>query len=88
MAAGGPGDHPLSDIVHYRIPTYGTVADDAICELSKLLSRRELYEWWSREVGWECDPITAHGKSETALTWARRRAKQSGWEVDPDDTTE
>ena len=81
MAAGGPGDHPLSDIVRYNIPVYGPEADGAIRELSRLLSPRELDEWWETEIAWHCDPTTAFKCSSTKLVWARCRAKQSGWEV-------
>ena len=32
MTSGGPGDHPLSDVIHYGLEVYGEEAD-------KLLSR-------------------------------------------------
>ena len=53
MAAGGPNDHPLSDIIIYKIPTYGEEIDVIINKLSSLLSERELLEWWEQDIGWD-----------------------------------
>lgn len=83
MAAGGPGDHPLSDIIRYRIATYDTTTDNLIRELSELLSPRELDEWWSTEIGWLCSASIAASKSQAKLAWAQTRAKHSGWEFGP-----
>jgi hypothetical protein len=80
MAAGGPGDHPLLDVVHYKIEVYGATADAAIRELAKLMSPHELDEWWYREIGWSCDHCTAEMKSKSKLAWARQRAVDSGWD--------
>jgi hypothetical protein len=50
MAAGGPGDHPLKDILHFNMNVYDRECDTIIRELSKYISEDELYEsidWFS-----------------------------------------
>lgn len=81
MAAGGPGDHPLSDILQYDIEVYGPEADTLIKKLAHLLSRRELWEWWEREIGWDCKPQDALVRISKELEHAETRARDSGWEV-------
>jgi len=44
MAAGGPGDHPLKDILHFNMEVYNAECDKMIIELSKYISEDELYE--------------------------------------------
>jgi hypothetical protein len=55
MAAGGPQDHPLTDILFYKIEVYGTEADELIRKIAALCSRRELLDWWDREISWSTD---------------------------------
>jgi len=43
MAAGGPGDHPLKDVLHFNMNVYDTECDHLIRELSKHMSEDELY---------------------------------------------
>lgn len=45
MAAGGPGDHRLTDVINYNTPVYGREADDLPKALASLISRRELWQW-------------------------------------------
>lgn len=50
MDAGGPGDHPLKDILHFNMNVYDRECDTIIRELSKYISEDELYEsidWFS-----------------------------------------
>jgi len=50
MAAGGPGDHPLKDILYFDMNVYDNECDNIIKELSKYISEDELYEsidWFS-----------------------------------------
>lgn len=42
MAAGGPGDDPITDIVTYRLPVFSPVADVLIAEIVALGGRREI----------------------------------------------
>ena len=44
MAAGGPGNHPLSDIVDYKLDVYNAECDELIRQISKLVSMNQLYE--------------------------------------------
>lgn len=44
MAAGGPGDHPLSDILDYNLEVYGRECDDLIREISKYASQEDMLE--------------------------------------------
>ena len=44
MAAGGPGDHPLTDILNFQLNVYNKECDELIREISKYVSRNQLYE--------------------------------------------
>ena len=81
MAAGGPGDHPLTDVINYNLKVYGNEADDLLKKLDPLLSRRELFEWWEKDIGWECAPDTALEKIKIRYSLAKERAKDCGWEL-------
>ena len=81
MSAGGPGDHPLSDVIQYDVEVYGPEADALLKKLAPLMSRRELWEWWEKEIGWDCKPQDALTKIKEQLKAAETRAKDSGWEV-------
>ena len=81
MAAGGPGDHPVSDIISWGRQVYGDPADELIREIARLCSQRELYEWWEREVGHAAAPQLAAAKSAVRCEELILRAKQSGWEL-------
>ena len=91
MPPGGPHDHPLTDIIHFQIPTYSPEADAGIRELSQLLSESELFEWFRASVPWlDWAPGKMPGRARakrverkvaTKLEWARERAQESGWDV-------
>ena len=82
MPPGGPRDHPILDIVHYKLPVYGEEADGIIREISRLCSTRELYEWWEKEIGWTIHPGLALRKARSRFDELQTRAKESGWETD------
>ena len=44
MAAGGPGDHPLKDILHFGMNVYDAECDNLIIELAKYIPENVLYE--------------------------------------------
>lgn len=44
MPAGGPGEHPLTDIVNFNLEVYNKECDELIREISKLVSKNQLYE--------------------------------------------
>jgi hypothetical protein len=52
MGNGKPGDHPLTDILVHNLDVYGGGPDELIRKIADLCSRRELDEWWNRELGW------------------------------------
>lgn len=79
---GTKGDHPLTDILYHKIEVYGQEADDLIVTISSLLSRRELYNWWEKEIGLSCDKATALQKSRVRYAELIDRARESGWEID------
>ena len=81
MTAGGPGDHPLSDVLNYGVEVYGADTDALLVKLGSLLSRRELEIFWETEIGWNCDSAVAQRKFSEKLKWAEARAKNSGWET-------
>lgn len=59
MAAGGPGDHPLKDILHFELNVYDAECDNLIRELAKYISENELYE----SIDWS----TAFNTTESKL---------------------
>jgi|HubBroStandDraft_4_1064222.scaffolds.fasta_scaffold85384_2 hypothetical protein len=77
------GDHPITDILFHEVEVYGGEADDLIRKISRLCSRRELYEWWDREIAWSKDPALVLSKAKSRLTELLLRAKESGWEMQP-----
>jgi len=44
MAAGGPGDHPLKDLLHFDMHVFDDECDAIIRELSNYLSEAQLYD--------------------------------------------
>ena len=81
MPNGSVGDHPLIDILFHRVEVYGPDADDVIRKMSQLCSRRELEEWWDREISWSSDAATVLPKARLRLAELVKRAKESGWEI-------
>lgn len=59
MAAGGPGDHPLKDILHFEMNVYDVECDNLIRELSKYVPENILYQ----SIDWS----TAFNSNETVL---------------------
>jgi hypothetical protein len=81
MANGKPGDHPLTNIVLHNLDVYGGGADELIRRIAELCSRRELDEWWNREVGSSPDTNLIIAKARSRLDELLDRAKQGGWEA-------
>jgi len=81
MANGTPGDHPLTDILQHRLDVYGKEIDDLIRKIAGLSSRRELDEWWEKEIGWSCERSTLLEKARRRRMELAERAKQAGWEI-------
>ena len=81
MAAGGPGDHPLTDILNFRLPVYGTEADDIIRQLDQLMGRQRLGTWFEENRLWSMPPNDVLKKVSVTRDQELKRAKAAGWEV-------
>ena len=78
---GKPGDHPLTDILSYKLEVYGQEADELIRKIGELCSPRELDEWWDREIGWSDDRALVLRKARERHEELIKRARESGWET-------
>jgi hypothetical protein len=81
MPNGTRGDHPLNDILVHKVNVYRKEADDLIRKITELCSRRELDEWWEREIGWSHDRHSVVRKAAMRFEELLERAKQGGWET-------
>ena len=81
MANGNPGDQPLTDILSHKMEVYGPEADALIRQIADLCSRRELDEWWEREIGWSPQRDSIVGKAQVRLNELLDRARRGGWEL-------
>jgi len=81
MPNGKPGDHPLTDILVHRLKVYGREADELIRKIAELCSRRELDEWWEKEIGWSPEHDLVVRKTRIRFDELFERAKRSGWET-------
>jgi len=81
MPNGKPGDHPLTDILVHNLKVYGQEGDDLIRKIAELCCRRELDEWWQREIGWSHDDHLVVCKAQMRFDELLQRAKQPGWET-------
>lgn len=84
MAAGGPGDHPLTDIVRFNLNVYNRSCDNLVREISKYVSLRDLFEMFD----W-IDNFSATDKQlekfekelRLKLSLLKKQAADSGWEI-------
>lgn len=84
MAAGGPGDHPLTDIVNFNLKVYNSECDELVREISKLVSRHELYEmfdWFDNFSATENQLKNFEVELKEKLENLKVNAKNNGWEV-------
>jgi hypothetical protein len=81
VANGKPGDHPLTDIFIHKLEIYGREADELIRKIGELCSRRQMDEWWEREIGWSDDRALALRKARERYEGLAKRARASGWET-------
>lgn len=78
MANGKPGDHPLTDILTHKLEVYCREADELIRRIGDLCSRRDLYEWWERKIGWSNDRELALSTARIRLEELTQRARENG----------
>ena len=84
MAAGGPGDHPLTDIMNFNLKVYNKECDELIREISKLVSMNELYEmfdWFDNFSATESQLENFEVELKERLEKLKVNAKTNGWEV-------
>jgi hypothetical protein len=81
---GKPGDHPLTDLIVHKQEVYGRETDELIRRIAALCSRRELDDWWEREIGWSKDSEMIFRKATARHAELLKRAKESGWETESD----
>jgi hypothetical protein len=65
----------------HKVEVYGREADNLIRKIAELCSKRELEEWWDREIGWSADTHLVTSKAKSRLDELLKRAKESGWEM-------
>jgi hypothetical protein len=70
MAADGPGDHRLTDVINYNTPVYGKEADDLPKALASLMSRGEPWQWVEKPR----NPVDTDSS-----TFLRRRTSNPGF---------
>jgi len=78
MAAGGPGDHPLLDVTHYRLRVYGEPADDLVRAIAQYVSIQALegmFDWWSPPPKDQFEALL-----RARLADLRSEAARAGWE--------
>jgi len=85
MAAGGPGDHPVIDIVDYGLEIYNAKCDELIREISNYVSRDEqfgMYDWF-HELPLSNERLKEFERSlTTKRDQLRLDAKERGWEIE------
>ncbi|MHC4116710.1 MAG: hypothetical protein ACYSWO_04300 [Planctomycetota bacterium] len=82
MPNGKPGDHPLTDIFIHGLDVYGKEIDDLIRKIGDLSSKRELDEWWEKEIGWNRNQSDLLSKVKQKHEQLLKRANESGWETE------
>jgi hypothetical protein len=84
MAAGGPGDHPLTDIVSYNLDIYNKNCDSLIREISKFVSLNnlfEMYDWFGIQSPQNSQNDKFEIELREKLQELREKAKNDGWEI-------
>jgi len=85
MAAGGPGDHPLTDIVRFNLEVYNENCDKLVREISKLVSLHELYElfdWFDNFSATEQQLTNFENELNIKLNELKLRAQKNGYEIE------
>mgnify|MGYP003578378787 CR=1 FL=1 len=84
MAAGGPYDHPLTDIVNFNLKVYNEECDELIRQISKLVSMNQLYEmfdWFDNFSATETQLENFKVELNEKLEKLKANAKNNGWEI-------
>ena len=84
MAAGGPGDHPLMDIINYNLEAYNKRFDELISEISKFVSSDRLSEMfdWNEHISISKEQLKEFEITlEKKLSELKEQAIENGWEI-------
>jgi hypothetical protein len=84
MAAGGPGDHPLTDIIRFNLDVYNKNCDSLIREISKFVSLDnlfEMYDWFGNQSPQNSQNDKFEIELREKLQELREKAKNDGWEI-------
>ncbi|RZL45139.1 MAG: hypothetical protein EOP00_18100 [Pedobacter sp.] len=84
MAAGGPGDHPLSDILAYNLDVYNNQCDKLVREISKFVSIQKLYEMFDWFDNFSATPNQLEMFEDSLrqrLKKLKIEANENGWEI-------
>ncbi len=84
MAAGGPGDHPLTDIVKFNLDVYNETCDELVRNISKYASLQELYElfdWIDNFSASALDLEKFENSLKSELLELKKKANNNGWEI-------
>jgi len=81
MVAGGLGDHPLTDVLNFKLTVYGKVCDDLIRQISKFVSINTMYHMWDW-FKYENQNNNAEFEAilRLKLNQLQNEAKLNGWE--------
>ncbi len=86
MAAGGPGDHPLTDIVRFNLDVYSPAFDELIRKISKYVSLKnlsEMFDWFGYASAPTKSQIDNFEKElELKFNHLKNEATNNGWETD------
>ena len=80
MAMGGPGDHPITDIVSYNLPVFSSKIDSLIREIDKYLPwyrMANLMNWFSPPPLDEMEAILTKKLEEL-----KKEAQNRGWDLE------
>jgi hypothetical protein len=83
MAAGGPGDHPLTDIINFKLNVFNKECDELIRQISKYVSINQLYEmfnWFDNFYITELQLIEFEITLKLKLAELIKNAEDNGWE--------
>lgn len=84
MAAGGPTDHPLTDIVRYNLEVYNKTCDGLVREISKYVSLQDLFEmfdWFDNFSASKSDLEKFEIQLNEKLAELKNEAHKNGWEI-------
>jgi hypothetical protein len=84
MPAGGPGDHPLTDILRFNLDVYNKTCDSLIREISKFTSFDELFEmfdWFHIAPNSKSRIDEFEVQLKAKLYELSEKAKNDGWEI-------